>query len=80
MIDTSNPLGFGEDGQFVRTIPDDQSQASIVAGLLPAGARYVKAFGTLSADSLAASANREPRRAVLFYATDDDDARRRSSA
>ena len=72
MIDTSNPLGFGEDGQFVRTLPDDQSQASIVAGLLPAGARYVKAFGTLSADSLAASANREPRRAVLFYATDDD--------
>ena len=62
------------DGEFLRTLPDDQSQASIVAGLLPAGARYVKAFGTLSADSLVASANREPRRAVLFYATDDDDA------
>jgi predicted dinucleotide-binding enzyme len=40
--------------------------------MLPAGAHYVKAFGTLVADSLANSANRTPRRAVLFYATDDD--------
>jgi 8-hydroxy-5-deazaflavin:NADPH oxidoreductase len=29
-------------------------------------------FGTLGADSLASAANREPRRAVLLYATDDD--------
>jgi predicted dinucleotide-binding enzyme len=40
--------------------------------MLPTGAHYVKAFGTLGADSLASAANREPRRAVLFYATDDD--------
>jgi len=33
-----------------------------------------KAFGTLGAASLAASANRTPRRAALFYATDDDQA------
>jgi predicted dinucleotide-binding enzyme len=33
----------------------------------------VKAFGTLGADSLASSANREPR-VALFYATDDDSA------
>src|SRR5262249_39946042 len=38
----------------------------------PPGAHYVKAFGTLGADSLAGGANRRPRRAVLFYATDDD--------
>jgi predicted dinucleotide-binding enzyme len=31
----------------------------------------VKAFGSLGAQSLAASSNRSPRRAVLFYATDD---------
>jgi hypothetical protein len=31
----------------------------------------VKAFGTLGADSLAASANRVPERVALFYATDD---------
>jgi predicted dinucleotide-binding enzyme len=34
----------------------------------------VKAFGSLGADSLASAANREPRRAVLLYATDDDTA------
>jgi hypothetical protein len=74
VVDPSNPLGFDENGQMIRTLPDGQSAGSIVASLLPAGAHYVKAFGTLAADSLAASANREPRRAVLFYATDDDDA------
>src|SRR6266545_3701801 len=46
---------------------------SIVASLLPVSAHYVKAFGTLGADSLASSANREPR-VALFYATDDDTA------
>jgi 8-hydroxy-5-deazaflavin:NADPH oxidoreductase len=73
VIDPSNPIGF-ENGQMVRTLPDDQSAGSIVATLLPASARYVKAFGTLGADSLAGSANREPRRVALFYATDDDTA------
>ena len=42
-----------------------------VAALLPASAHYMKTFGTLGADALAGSANREPRRAVLFYATED---------
>jgi predicted dinucleotide-binding enzyme len=42
--------------------------------LLPASADYVKAFGTLGGDALASAANREPQRAVLFYATDDDTA------
>jgi hypothetical protein len=73
VIDPSNPIGFDASGQPIRTIPEGQSQASIVASLLPAGAHYVKAFGTLAAPSLASSSNREPR-AVLFYATDDDEA------
>jgi predicted dinucleotide-binding enzyme len=72
VADPSNPLGFSADGTMLRTLPEDQSQASLVAAMLPAGARYVKAFGTLAAPSLASSANRTPRRAVLFYATDDD--------
>ena len=72
VVDPSNPLGFDENGQMVRTLPDDQSSGSVVAALLPAGVHYVKAFGTLGAESLASSANREPRRAVLFYATDDE--------
>jgi 8-hydroxy-5-deazaflavin:NADPH oxidoreductase len=74
VVDPSNPLGFDEKGQMMRTLPDEQSAGSIVASLLPAGAHYVKAFGTLSAEGLARNANREPRRAVLFYATDDDQA------
>ena len=32
----------------------------------------MKAFGTLGAESLENGANRAPRRAVLFYATDDE--------
>jgi 8-hydroxy-5-deazaflavin:NADPH oxidoreductase len=72
VVDPSNPIGF-ENGQMVRTLPDDQSAGSIVAALLPASAHYVKAFGTLGADALASSANREPR-VALFYATDDDGA------
>ena len=72
VVDPSNPIGF-ENGQMIRTLPDDQSAGSIVASLLPASAHYVKAFGTLGADSLASSANREPR-VALFYATDDDTA------
>jgi hypothetical protein len=71
VVDPSNPIGFDENGQMVRTLADDQSAGSIVAALLPASAHYVKAFGTLGADSLASSANREPR-VALFYATDDD--------
>jgi 8-hydroxy-5-deazaflavin:NADPH oxidoreductase len=56
----------------IRMLPDEQSAGSVVAALLPAGAHYVKAFGTLGADALASAAHRQPRPAVLFYATDDD--------
>ena len=72
VVDPSNPLGVNADGTVFRTLPEGQSQGSLVAAMLPAGAHYVKAFGTLDAGSLASSANRAPRRAVLFYATDDD--------
>jgi predicted dinucleotide-binding enzyme len=74
VVDPSNPLGFDESGQMIRTVPEGQSSGSVVAALLPASAHYVKAFGTLGAEALGKGANREPRRAVLFYATDDDQA------
>jgi len=74
VIDPSNPIGFDESGQPIRTLPTGQSAGSVVAALLPASTHYVKAFGTLAADALAAAAHRGPRRAVLFYATDDDTA------
>jgi len=67
VADPSNPVGFTADGTPFRTLPEGQSQGSLVAAILPAGAHYVKAFGTLGADQLASSANRAPRRAVLFY-------------
>jgi 8-hydroxy-5-deazaflavin:NADPH oxidoreductase len=71
VIDPSNPIGF-ENGQMIRTLPEGQSSGSVIAGLLPASAHYVKAFGTLGAvEQLATSANRDPR-VVLFYATDDE--------
>ena len=73
VVDPSNPLGFDEQGQMIRTLPDGQSAGSVVAALLPAGAHYVKAFGTLVSDQLATGANRDPR-IVLFYVTDDDTA------
>jgi hypothetical protein len=72
VVDPSNPIGFDENGNVLRTLPEGQSAGSLVAGRLPPGAHYVKAFGTLGADSLATAAHRAPRRAVLFYATDDD--------
>ena len=71
VVDPSNPIGFDENGRMFRTLPLRESAGSVVAGLLPESAHYVKAFGTLGADQLATSANREPR-VVLFYATDDD--------
>jgi hypothetical protein len=72
VIDPSNPIGFDENGQMIRTLPEGQSSGSVVAGLLPSSAHYVKAFGTLGAvEQLATSANSDPR-VVLFYATDDD--------
>jgi predicted dinucleotide-binding enzyme len=70
VVDPSNPIGF-ENGQMIRTLPEGQSSGSVIAGLLPASAHYVKAFGTLGADQLATGANHEPR-IVLFYATDDE--------
>ena len=72
VIDPSNPVAFDASGNATRTLPDGVSSGSVVAGLLPASAHYVKAFGTLAAPSLASAAGRIPNRAVLFYATDDD--------
>jgi predicted dinucleotide-binding enzyme len=72
VVDPSNPVGIDDAGDLYRTLPEDESAGSVVAGLLPAGAHYAKAFGTLLAESLQSAANRTPSRAVLFYATDDE--------
>ena len=72
IVDPTNPVGPDSDGNYSKVIPEQESSGQILAGLLPAGARLVKAFGTLSAPTLSAVARREPERAVLFYAADDD--------
>jgi 8-hydroxy-5-deazaflavin:NADPH oxidoreductase len=71
IVDPTNPVGPDSDGNYRKVIPEQESSGQILAGLLPAGARLVKAFGTLSAPTLAAAAWREPERAVQFYAADD---------
>jgi 8-hydroxy-5-deazaflavin:NADPH oxidoreductase len=76
VIDPSSPISFGEDGKVRRTLPDDISAGMTISSLLPDRAHYVKAFGTLGADSLATSAYRAPEKVVLFYATDDPEAER----
>ena len=72
IVDPTNPVGPDGQGGYRKVIDEQESSGQILAGLLPAGARLVKAFGTLSAPSLAAAARREPDRAVLFYAAADD--------
>ena len=74
IVDPTNPVGPDGDGGYRKVIGEQESSGQILAGLLPAGARLVKAFGTLSAGSLSAAARQEPEPAVLFYAADDDTA------
>jgi 8-hydroxy-5-deazaflavin:NADPH oxidoreductase len=68
----SNPVGIDAQGNVARLLPESQSSGEVVAGWLPAGARLAIAFGSMSGDLFAASSNRSPEPAVLFYATDDD--------
>jgi 8-hydroxy-5-deazaflavin:NADPH oxidoreductase len=72
IVDPTNPDGPDGAGGFRKLIGEQESSGQILADLLPAGARPVKAFGSLSAGSLSAAARQEPERAVLFYAADDD--------
>jgi 8-hydroxy-5-deazaflavin:NADPH oxidoreductase len=71
IADPSNAVGPDGQGGYRKVIGEQESSGQILAGLLPAGARLVKAFGTLSAPTLSAAARREPERAVQFYAADD---------
>jgi predicted dinucleotide-binding enzyme len=76
VVDPSNPIAPDGQGGFKKIIPADQSAGTVIAALLPKDVKLVKAFGTMSAASLEAGANRSPERAVLFYATDYPDAGR----
>jgi predicted dinucleotide-binding enzyme len=74
VVDPSNPVAPDGSGGFKKIIPQDQSSGQILAALLPPGAKFVKAFGSVGAASLKTSARRSPEPNVLFYASDDRDA------
>ncbi len=71
IIDPCNPLALAEGGGFKKIIDQDQSAGQLLSAMLPKGARLVKAFCSLSAESLSGKAFQQPERAVIFYATDD---------
>lgn len=71
IIDPSNPIAPDGKGGFVKAIGEKESAGQILAALLPKGAKFAKALGTLGAASLANAAYQQPTQSVLFYATDD---------
>jgi hypothetical protein len=47
VVDPSNPIAPDASGGFKKITPPDQSSGQILAGLLPPGVKFVKAFGSL---------------------------------
>jgi 8-hydroxy-5-deazaflavin:NADPH oxidoreductase len=48
LVVPSNPVGVDAQGKVVRLLPEGPSSGEVVAGWLPAGARFVMAFGSMS--------------------------------
>ncbi|WP_370104946.1 NADPH-dependent F420 reductase [Streptacidiphilus sp. BW17] len=71
VVDPSNNIAPDGDG-FKSLNPEGVSAGQQLAKLMPAGARFVKAFGTLGADGLDATQTAEGDKVALYYATDDD--------
>jgi predicted dinucleotide-binding enzyme len=74
VIDPSNNVGPDGAGGFASLNPEGISAGEQLAAGLPAGSRYVKAFGTLPADQLDSRATAAGETPVLFYASDDESA------
>jgi predicted dinucleotide-binding enzyme len=72
VIDTTNQ--FGPDGLV--DLPDGKTAAQVNAARMPPGARYVKAFNTLTAGFQGAAAGRSgDERVAMFLCGDDDEAK-----
>ncbi len=56
IIDPSNPIAPDGNGGFKKIIGADESAGQILKGLVPSGAKLVKALGSLGAGSLAGEA------------------------
>jgi 8-hydroxy-5-deazaflavin:NADPH oxidoreductase len=72
IVDPSNPIAPDGKGGFKKIIGAQESAGQILSSLLPKGAKYVKALGSLGVGSLESAAHQTPEGAVLFYATDDN--------
>ena len=70
IVDPSNPIAPDGNGGFKKIIDANVSAGQVIVSLLPKNAKLVKAFGTLSAASLANTAFKKPG-VVSFYATND---------
>jgi len=71
IIDPSNPIAPDGNGGFKKVIGADESAGQILKGLLPSGAKLVKALGSLGVGSLLSASFQNPKN-VLFYASDDE--------
>ncbi|KFF25954.1 NADPH-dependent F420 reductase [Chryseobacterium vrystaatense] len=71
IVDVSNPIAPDGNGGFKKIIGERESAGELNKVILPKNSKLVKAFGTLGAGTLASSSNRQPEKAVLFYASDD---------
>jgi 8-hydroxy-5-deazaflavin:NADPH oxidoreductase len=73
IVDPSNPIAPDGKGGFKKIIGAQESAGQILSGLLPRGAKLVKAMGSLGAGSLESGAHQSPEASVLFFATDEKD-------
>lgn len=74
VIDPINNIGLDDDGGYLSLNPEGVSAGQQIAAILPEGAHYVKAFGTLSAVSLESNGGHDGDPVALYYATDDNQA------
>lgn len=74
VIDPSNNIRPDEQGRMLDRNEDGRSAGQKVAEWLPAGAHYVKGFGTMSAAQLGQRELESGQKVTLFYAGDDTEA------
>ena len=74
VVDPTNNIGIDDNGGFVDLNPEGVSAGQQLAAILPEGSHYVKAFGTLSAESLESNGGPDGEAVALYYATDDNQA------
>lgn len=72
VVDPSNNISFA-DGKAKSENPEGVSAAEQISKLLPAGAHYVKAFGSMSAPDLEKETTDDGKPVVMFYAADESE-------